>query len=198
MIRRPPRSTLFPYTTLFRSRGERRARLDLSDHAGVQGNEGDVHLEIAALLELPQHVYVPRDQRTLGDDADVETFAPRQPLEHLPREPEASFRRLVGIGGGADDNRGGRAVRRTGRPHVPSQIRLQRSQQPLLHEDPPLERPPAMGATKVVELGLAELAGVPRPLDRVPMRVARVAIRAPELAADVGIERPEVDAGLLR
>src|SRR5258708_11861770 len=27
MIRRPPRSTLFPYTTLFRSRGHRRARL---------------------------------------------------------------------------------------------------------------------------------------------------------------------------
>src|SRR3712207_7763888 len=25
MIRRPPRSTLFPYTTLFRSRGDRRA-----------------------------------------------------------------------------------------------------------------------------------------------------------------------------
>src|SRR2546430_10018837 len=27
MIGRPPRSTLFPYTTLFRSRGERRARI---------------------------------------------------------------------------------------------------------------------------------------------------------------------------
>src|SRR5438067_3740122 len=27
MIRRPPRSTLFPYTTLFRSRAERRQRL---------------------------------------------------------------------------------------------------------------------------------------------------------------------------
>src|SRR5260370_25555490 len=26
MIRRPPRSTLFPYTTLFRSRGRRRSR----------------------------------------------------------------------------------------------------------------------------------------------------------------------------
>src|SRR2546426_6086139 len=26
MIRRPPRSTLFPYTTLFRSRGRQRAR----------------------------------------------------------------------------------------------------------------------------------------------------------------------------
>src|SRR2546425_6813644 len=83
MIRRPPRSTLFPYTTLFRSRGERRARLDLSDHAGVQGNEGDVHLEIAALLELPQHVYVPRDQRTLGDDADVRSEEHTSELQSL-------------------------------------------------------------------------------------------------------------------
>src|SRR2546425_9686636 len=38
MIRRPPRSTLFPYTTLFRSRGDRedegdRAR-DLAEHRG--------------------------------------------------------------------------------------------------------------------------------------------------------------------
>src|SRR3712207_7882981 len=33
MIRRPPRSTLFPYTTLFRSRdtGERRVRLQAGD-----------------------------------------------------------------------------------------------------------------------------------------------------------------------
>src|SRR5258705_10084584 len=29
MIRRPPRSTLFPYTTLFRSRGVRRRRLQV-------------------------------------------------------------------------------------------------------------------------------------------------------------------------
>src|SRR3712207_8300151 len=33
MIRRPPRSTLFPYTTLFRSRiGERADQLDLLEH----------------------------------------------------------------------------------------------------------------------------------------------------------------------
>src|SRR6266508_5193396 len=32
MIRRPPRSTLFPYTTLFRSRGARRARLSSAGH----------------------------------------------------------------------------------------------------------------------------------------------------------------------
>src|SRR5687768_18111820 len=30
MIRRPPRSTLFPYTTLFRSEGDRRERLVLA------------------------------------------------------------------------------------------------------------------------------------------------------------------------
>src|SRR3712207_6936126 len=38
MIRRPPRSTLFPYTTLFRSRGDRRVPLrvvaDVEQHLG--------------------------------------------------------------------------------------------------------------------------------------------------------------------
>src|SRR2546427_9393126 len=37
MIRRPPRSTLFPYTTLFRSKGERRA-VTLADGSRVQLN----------------------------------------------------------------------------------------------------------------------------------------------------------------
>src|SRR2546422_4061705 len=35
MIRRPPRSTLFPYTTLFRSRGDGTLMLDLP-HYGAQ------------------------------------------------------------------------------------------------------------------------------------------------------------------
>src|SRR5438034_3533614 len=41
MIRRPPRSTLFPYTTLFRS-GHRRAVANRSkeDHGPVQAQEG--------------------------------------------------------------------------------------------------------------------------------------------------------------
>src|SRR2546427_2253789 len=34
MIRRPPRSTLFPYTTLFRSRASRRSRASLQTSAG--------------------------------------------------------------------------------------------------------------------------------------------------------------------
>src|SRR5690242_21383374 len=39
MIRRPPRSTLFPYTTLFRSR-RREARARLRHHGADQGTAG--------------------------------------------------------------------------------------------------------------------------------------------------------------
>src|SRR5258708_30754660 len=42
MIRRPPRSTLFPYTTLFRSRGLNPA--DASDRNGISSN-GYTNLE---------------------------------------------------------------------------------------------------------------------------------------------------------
>src|SRR5256885_11009039 len=56
MIRRPPRSTLFPYTTLFRSLGDRTALLEQSEvvlvrhdrHEGVQvaaEHAGDHHGE---------------------------------------------------------------------------------------------------------------------------------------------------------
>src|SRR3712207_8862940 len=42
MIRRPPRSTLFPYTTLFRSRdGSRQKRPHGSHHGGEARAEGD-------------------------------------------------------------------------------------------------------------------------------------------------------------
>src|SRR3712207_7777736 len=40
MIRRPPRSTLFPYTTLFRSRPLLRQRAELSGRAGRPGEGG--------------------------------------------------------------------------------------------------------------------------------------------------------------
>src|SRR3712207_9526886 len=43
MIRRPPRSTLFPYTTLFRSRrAHHRARLGAQDAPAGFGDFGDV------------------------------------------------------------------------------------------------------------------------------------------------------------
>src|SRR5256885_8619782 len=41
MIRRPPRSTLFPYTTLFRSREQRRRSHDPLDRGLHEGRRGD-------------------------------------------------------------------------------------------------------------------------------------------------------------
>src|SRR2546426_3752617 len=82
MIRRPPRSTLFPYTTLFRSqvgvaeaRAERgqivtRARLDFGGLLGLQlqvGDDVEPHLHLvlrAPLLELALQLLV-----RLGDEA---------------------------------------------------------------------------------------------------------------------------------
>src|SRR3712207_8664333 len=63
MIRRPPRSTLFPYTTLFRSFVHERA---------LAGPAGDQVLQ----LHLPVR---------LGDGVRVD----RQVLDHLPDERQA-------------------------------------------------------------------------------------------------------------
>src|SRR5260221_7951864 len=62
MIRRPPRSTLFPYTTLFRSGGQsprrgqsRGKRLAVRDSIGSDGagrlNQGDACIERQQLLQ---------------------------------------------------------------------------------------------------------------------------------------------------
>src|SRR3712207_8276916 len=48
MIRRPPRSTLFPYTTLFRSRSEGRAQLQ-----GPRGTEGLDRQDAGDVLQHP-------------------------------------------------------------------------------------------------------------------------------------------------
>src|SRR5256885_3016486 len=56
MIRRPPRSTLFPYTTLFRSSGNV-ARVELCTHLayrkGEDGNPPPVHRRARALAQQP-------------------------------------------------------------------------------------------------------------------------------------------------
>src|SRR3712207_2121649 len=68
MIRRPPRSTLFPYTTLFRSRLERAVR--------EQAVEADGHAEAADDVHEGQHGEVaPVDERVPeqhdgGDEGD--------------------------------------------------------------------------------------------------------------------------------
>src|SRR2546422_3187999 len=40
MIRRPPRSTLFPYTTLFRSQHDERGDLECEQHAALHLDDG--------------------------------------------------------------------------------------------------------------------------------------------------------------
>jgi len=101
-----------------------------------------------------QHVGVASDERALRDDADVQGFAARQPLENPAREPEAPLGRLVWIGGGADDNRGGRTVRRTDGPKVATQVAFEYAQQALLHEHPLLERLPPVRAAELVKFGV--------------------------------------------
>src|SRR2546429_3936154 len=55
MIRRPPRSTLFPYTTLFRSRGLHRL---LGIGVG-RGDEADVHDRVGRLA-----AHAPQDRKS--------------------------------------------------------------------------------------------------------------------------------------
>src|SRR2546427_1978690 len=64
MIRRPPRSTLFPYTTLFRSRINGRV---MADPAHERTNIFAVHLEAAHRTEEPRH-----DHLQVAEDAQRE------------------------------------------------------------------------------------------------------------------------------
>src|SRR3712207_9161413 len=68
MIRRPPRSTLFPYTTLFRSLAE---RIDLVVVADPAGEAGQVVVAVAQqVVEGGQPAGVAAD-RELGRHADA-------------------------------------------------------------------------------------------------------------------------------
>src|SRR2546426_9134940 len=58
MIRRPPRSTLFPYTTLFRSLRQRGA-VEGEDRGGRVGTR---HLELDRVVEDHQHARLARSE----------------------------------------------------------------------------------------------------------------------------------------
>src|SRR5256885_9983036 len=72
MIRRPPRSTLFPYTTLFRSALEAQARTELTSQGGETAR-----VRIAQLLELR------------AGDSDITLSVPLAPLEQVRRRLHA-------------------------------------------------------------------------------------------------------------
>src|SRR2546422_7509809 len=68
MIRRPPRSTLFPYTTLFRSRGDRGAR-----RAAVLGQAGVVLDRARVLARRTVGVARRRPQRSEEHTSELQS-----------------------------------------------------------------------------------------------------------------------------
>src|SRR5437773_8636478 len=60
MIRRPPRSTLFPYTTLFRSRSRRKTNKRKSKHSAMLRNKETRHRMFIGLLNTTRKHSVPR------------------------------------------------------------------------------------------------------------------------------------------
>src|SRR3712207_8756490 len=79
MIRRPPRSTLFPYTTLFRSRGRPRG-----------GRDGGGPLDrLAAGAPHPEHVSAAGLVRVLARDARALRVVLVRALRLVPRAGEA-------------------------------------------------------------------------------------------------------------
>src|SRR5256885_14920176 len=101
MIRRPPRSTLFPYTTLFRSGGIVPAAVEMMDRLTIEAAEAAVHpnfpkTDAVLIVELDdQHGIGFRKVRM---DRGFGGFD-RQPIHHLDGcrdDPARSEERRVG------------------------------------------------------------------------------------------------------
>src|SRR3712207_7277429 len=78
MIRRPPRSTLFPYTTLFRSqeaadRGHARIVRDLEEAVGLVAIEQGLLLPVGAVVHRPEleHVEDRKSTRLNSSHANI-------------------------------------------------------------------------------------------------------------------------------
>src|SRR5258706_14259007 len=120
MIRRPPRSTLFPYTTLFRSRERRVISRDVRALSGA-GNTDEAELLRAFLTlyytraeELPSHVLVevePEEVKLLEDVLSAAAGAPvrvRTPRGTAERALVRTARRNASLLlGREDEDRGG-------------------------------------------------------------------------------------------
>src|SRR5690348_17450838 len=92
MMRRPPRSTLFPYTTLFRSGSERvgQSHGSLPGHRGLRGREGaDLHArerrseEHTSELQSPVHLVC----RLLLEKKKSKTLASIRLIATTTRQP---------------------------------------------------------------------------------------------------------------
>src|SRR3712207_7698931 len=75
MIRRPPRSTLFPYTTLFRSSVELSQILRVKPAVSVDRKLDSFALDVAGKECLPPHQYLPvvRDGRSEEHTSELQS-----------------------------------------------------------------------------------------------------------------------------
>src|SRR3712207_8065522 len=101
MIRRPPRSTLFPYTTLFRSR--QTGLVLLNQHEGGTAHDAIVG-NAQAVGNGPHQVRLagPEDRKSTRLNSShanisyaVFCLKKKQPSRHRRREDEGSLRRFV-------------------------------------------------------------------------------------------------------
>src|SRR2546423_3229850 len=132
MIRRPPRSTLFPYTTLFRSdAATEREPSDARgrDHAAGHGEpvlvRRGVHLcpRASPADPNPPRPGIDRDrahQREIGDDAAVDAAEPAAVVAAAPYRQRQVLR--PGEPDDARDLRGARAAGDDGRPLVDHRV----------------------------------------------------------------------------
>src|SRR3989441_9956065 len=86
MIRRPPRSTLFPYTTLFRSEPLELRPSGLAVHAGAVGDEAEPQLRGQRPLV---HVVPAQEDPALAGPQDAGDHAQRRRLPGAVRPQEA-------------------------------------------------------------------------------------------------------------
>src|SRR3712207_7804590 len=84
MIRRPPRSTLFPYTTLFRSRllEHERGRVERDADGGGSGGDGRLRRDAGRGLKLLL-VHVGRERARRLDERSEEHTSELQSRQYL-------------------------------------------------------------------------------------------------------------------
>src|SRR3712207_7674084 len=81
MIRRPPRSTLFPYTTLFRSQ-------EKNDSDVFDGNDFDMFLEIVASEVSPDGINLDSSLEEGTESSANDDFMRSENEEEVPRSEE--------------------------------------------------------------------------------------------------------------
>src|SRR5256885_5505592 len=85
MIRRPPRSTLFPYTTLFRSNDEKRGR---DAHATKNGKNGNGQSPDSALITQHSALAISLPGYSIDDVTRMTVEAARTFFQNLRRSEE--------------------------------------------------------------------------------------------------------------